>query len=274
MKRILTLTLALILAFSMISSFSSCANKSDWETIEERGYFICGITDYAPMNYKDENGNWIGFDTEFAQAVAKELGVEVRFQLIDWPSKYAELEGRKIDFIWNGFTLGMEADGTSRTDYVDFTHAYLENRQCLVTKTDRLEELGSAEALKGKKGAAEGGSSGQGVAEEIAGDTALVSTFSSQATALMEVLSGNADFAVIDYQMANSMVGKESYASLSINNAVQPESEVYAIGCRKGSDMTEKINEVIEKLSADGTLAKIAEKYDLTNDLIADIGKK
>ena len=90
----------------------------------------------------------------------------------------------------------------------------------------------------------------------------------------MELSAGNADFAVIDYQMAKSMVGKGDYADLSINNAVEPEPEVYAIGCRKGSDLTAKINDAIKKLSEDGTLAALAEKYKLTNDLIANIGSE
>ena len=175
--------------------------------------------------------------------------------------------------IWNGFTYGNESDGVSRTEYVDFTYSYLENRQCLVTAADRLDDITTAESLKGLKGVAEGGSSGEGVAIELAGSEDKITTFTSQAKALMELKSGNADFAVIDYQMAKAMVGTGDYASLSINTAVEPEPEVYAIGCRKGSDLTAKINEAIAELSADGTLAALAEKYKLTNDLIPNIGK-
>ena len=90
----------------------------------------------------------------------------------------------------------------------------------------------------------------------------------------MELVAGNADFAVIDYQMAKAMVGNGDYESLAINNAVEPESEVYAIGCRKGSDLTKKINEAIKALYEDGTLAAIAEKYGLTNDLVENLGSK
>lgn len=272
MKRICTLLLTVVLLFSMVSSLTSCGNTSDWATIEEQGYFTCGITVYAPMNYFDDEGNLVGFDTEFAQAVAKELGLEAKFQVINWPNKYIELNSRSIDLIWNGFTYGMESDGVSRTEYVDFTYSYLENRQCLVTKADRLEELNSAEALKGLRGVAEGGSSGEGVAIELAGNENNVTTFTSQTAALMELIAGKADFAVIDYQMAKSMVGNGDYEKLAINDAVQPEAEVYAIGCRKGSDLTAKINEAIKTLSANGTLAKLAEKYGLTNDLISNIG--
>lgn len=275
MKRIITLALALVLALTSVIGFSSCnAEKSDWETVKENGYFVCGITLYEPMNYFDADGNLTGFDTEFAEAVAEYLGVEAKFQVIKWPNKYLELNSGAIDLIWNGFTYGMEKDGVSRTEYVDFTYSYLENRQCIITKADALESLNTKEAFANKKGVAEGGSSGEGVAVELSGSADNVTLFDSQAAALMEVVSGNAEFAVIDYQMAKAMVGQGDYTALSINNAYEPESEVYAIGCRKGSDLTAKINEAIKALSEDGTLAALAEKYGLTNDLIADIGKK
>lgn len=276
MKRILTLTLALLMVFTMVAGFSACKKeeeKTDFEEIKEKGYFVCGITVYEPMNYFDEDGNLVGFDTEFAQAVAKELGLEAKFQVINWPNKYLELKGGSIDVIWNGFTLGLESDGVSRKEYVDFTHAYLENRQCIVTKADKVATLNTKESFKGLNGAVEGGSSGEGVAIELAGDENKIAKFSAQSSALMEVVSDKADFAVIDYQMAKAMVGQGDYADLSINNAYEPESEVYAIGCRKGSDFTAEINKAIETLSENGTLAALAEKYGLTNDLIPNIGK-
>jgi polar amino acid transport system substrate-binding protein len=269
MKRFLTLALALAMLLVATMSFTACGQTDDWKTVQDRGYFYCGITVYAPMNYYDDDGNLIGFDTEFATAVAEYLGVEAKFTTISWPNKYAELESGAIDLIWNGFTYGEEKDGVSRTEYVDFTYAYLENRQCLVTKADRVAELNSADALKGKNAVAEGGSSGEALAVTLT-DEAKVTTFTSQANALMEVKAGNADFAIIDYQMAKAMVGQGDYADLTINEAINPESEVYAIGCRKGSTLTAKINEAIVALYENGTLAKIAEKYGLTNDMVTE----
>lgn len=278
MKKIVSLILALALCLGAVMSLTSCGATSDWEKIQEDGYFVCGITVYAPMNYFTEDGDLVGFDTEFAEAVAEYLGVEVKFTVIKWPSKYLELNSGAIDAIWNGFTYGMEAveggDAISRTEYVDFTHAYLENRQVIVTKTSRLEELSEVADFAGLEGAAEGGSSGEGVAEELAGEGGTVTTFDNQAAALTEVASGTLDFAVIDYQMAVSMVGQGNFADLSINDAYSPESEVYAIGCRKGSDFTAKLNEAIEALSENGKLAEIAAKYNLQNDLIPNIGKE
>ncbi len=270
MKKLVSLLLAIVCICTLAFSFASCdSEKSDWKKIEKQGYFTCGITVYEPMNYKDANGDWTGFDTEFALAVAEKLGVEVKFQEIDWEQKYTELESGNIDLIWNGFTYGDE-DGVSRTEYVDFTYSYLENRQCLVTKADRVEELNSADALKGKSAVAEGGSSGESLAKTLT-DEDKITAFSSQADALKELIAGTADFAIIDYQMAKAMVGVGAYESLSINEAIKPEAEVYAIGARKGSDLTEKLNAVIDELYEDGTLAKLAEKYRLSNDL--KIGK-
>ncbi len=273
MKKFLSVLLAVFFVAGMTLSFSSCDKQSDWEKIQDKKKFVCGITVYEPMNYYDEHNNLVGFDTAFAKAVAEKLGVEVEFKTIDWGSKYVELESGNIDCIWNGFTYGMEGE-VSRTKYVDFTHAYLENRQCIITTKANLEKIKTQDAFKNLKGAAEAGSSGQSVAETLAGDAKLIKTFDSQAAALLELKSGTVDFAVIDYQMAVAMVGNGDYTDLAINNAFQPESEVYAIGCRKGSDFTAKLNEAIEELSKDGTLDKIAEEYGLTNDLIPNIGGK
>ena len=275
MKRIFSLLLAVVMVVGCMFAFSSCG-RSDAAAIEEKGYFVCGITYYAPMNYF-ENDELVGFDTEFAMAVAEELGLEAKFQLIQWGSKYNELNSGAIDLIWNGFTYGDETldDGTSvpRSDYVDFTHAYLNNTQCVVMKASDLAGIDSLDDLAGMIGAAEAGSSGEGVVKGIEGAT--VTPTAAQTNALMEVKGGQAKFAVIDLLMAESMVGKEGtdYADLAIVTAIELDAEVYAIGLRKGSDFTAKVNAAIEKLSENGTLAEIAAKYELDNALIPNIGK-
>ena len=276
MKKIFSLLLAVAMLAACALSLASCG-KSDVAAIEEKGYFVCGITYYAPMNYFNDEGDLVGFDTEFAQAVAAELGLEAKFQLIQWGSKYNELNSGAIDLIWNGFTYGNETldDGTSvpRSDYVDFTHSYLNNTQCVVMKASDVAGIDSLDDLAGKTGAAEAGSSGEAVIKKIA--NATVTSTTAQTNALMEVKGGQAQYAVIDVLMAESMVGKAGtdYADLTIVSAIELEAEVYAIGLRKGSDFTEKVNAAIEKLSENGKLAEIAAKYELSNALITNIGK-
>ena len=129
--------------------------------------------------------------------------------------------------------------------------------------------------LSGKKGAAEAGSAGESA---IQGKDELkdgLVSVADQATALLEVKSGTSDYCVIDAVMANYLVGSDTdFANLVVmSELLGAESETYAAACRKGSDLTAKINEAIAELSADGTLAALAEKYKLTNDLIPNIGK-
>jgi len=274
MKKILAMLLSIVMIIGATLSFTACGEADDWADVEEKGYFVCGITVYAPMNYFDGDGNLVGFDTELAKAVANYLDLEVKFQVIDWPSKYLELNSGAIDLIWNGYTYGDE-DGISRTEYVDFTHSSLKNEQCIVVRTADLASYTAKASFAGKLAAVEGGSSGEGIAKDLgAADDKLVQK-TSQALALNELVANQVDYAVIDLQMAKAMVGKNDFADLSICTVsdYKIDPEVYAIGARKGSTLTAKINEALEALSADGTIAKLAEKYNLQNDVIANIGK-
>ena len=107
------------------------AEESDWAYIQEKGVLVVGITYFAPMNYKDEDGKLVGFETEFAEAVAEELGLEVEFQVIDWNSKETELASKNIDCIWNGMTITPE-----RAENMQISIPYMQNKQAVVVKAD------------------------------------------------------------------------------------------------------------------------------------------
>ena len=111
MKKILSLLMSLVLLLGALSMFASCDKKdqTDLEYVKEKGKLIVGITEYAPMNYKEEGSDeWTGFDTEFALAVCEKLGVEAEFVEIDWDNKFLALEAKTIDCIWNGMTISEE----------------------------------------------------------------------------------------------------------------------------------------------------------------------
>ncbi|MBQ2773265.1 MAG: transporter substrate-binding domain-containing protein [Clostridia bacterium] len=270
MKKILALALAVLMVATMCVAFASCGKNSDWKKIEKNGKFVCGITIYAPMNYYDANGDLvedadgtlIGFDTELAKLVAQKLGVEVEFQIIDWGNKYTELQGGAIDCIWNGFTSNSkDADGIERSEKVDFTHAYLDNKQCVIVKTDRLGEFTSAAALSGKKAGAESGSAGESYA--LSAGATIDAAKSSQLAVFTDLKSNAVDFIVVDRLLADAVVGKNDYADLSIVTAIDIDPEVYSIGCRKGSDFDEKINEALVELLNEGKVEELATKYNV-----------
>lgn len=258
MKKLMAVCLIAIL---LMSCFAGCGSSSGKKTV------VVGYTIYAPMNYEDENGNLIGFDTELAKAVFENLGYEVIFQKIDWNSKYTDLESGTIDCVWNGFTCNTaDDDGILRSEKVDFSYNYMENRQVIVVRKD--SGIASAEDLKGKACAVEDGSAGESYAETFAGIS--VKGFSYQTDCLFEVNAGTMDFAVLDAQLAKSYAGKGDYSNLMVVEELSSDVEFYAIGFKKGSELTAMVNAQLEKLAADGTISRLAEKYDVVNTTITD----
>ncbi len=233
-----------------------------------KGTIVVGYTLYAPMNYEDENGELIGFDTELAKAVFGNMGYDVMFQLIDWNAKYTDLASGTIDCIWNGFTCNVadEEDGVMRSEKVDFSYNYMENRQVIVVKADSGIE--SAEDLAGCIAGVENGSAGETYAKSFA--DVMITGFDYQTSALFEVKMGSVDFAVLDAQLAKSYVGKGDYSDLVIVDGLSSDVEYYAIGFEKGSELTAQVNAQLEALAADGTIAALSEKYDVVNTTITD----
>ena len=257
MKKFIAMLLALMMVLACFAGCSAANKKT----------IVVGYTIYEPMNYFDADGKLIGYDTELAEAVFGALGYEVIFQEIDWNSKYTDLNSNTIDCVWNGFTCNTaDSDGILRADKVDFSYNYMENRQVIVAKAD--SGITSAADLAGKIAAVESGSAGESYAETFEGVT--IKGFTKQTDCLFEVNAGTADFAVLDAQLAKSYAGKGDYAELTIIDELSSDVEYYAIGFKKGSDLTAKVNEQLVKLAADGTIAKIAEKYDVMNTTITD----
>lgn len=258
MKKIISVLLVALMLVGVIFSAVSCGKKDDT--------LVCGVTIVKNFNEKDENGNWTGFESDFAREVGKLIGMNVEFQQIEWEQKYAELSSGAIDCIWNGFTANSSDNGVPRSELVDFSYSYMLNQQCVVVKKSALDAYKSEADLAGKTAVAESGSAGQSYAEGVVG-TGKVVTSPAQINAFLEVKSGAADFAVVDILLAQGICGNGDYEDLAIVDAITLESEVYAIGFKKGSDLTAKVNEAIKTLNDNGKLLELAKKYGLENSL-------
>ncbi len=262
MKKVLALLLtAMMLVLSVACAAPAATGDDDWEYIQSKGTLVIGYTEYAPMNYT-ENGTLIGFDTEFAEAVCAKLNLKPEFVEIDWDTKELELAGKKIDCIWNGLTVTEE-----RKANMDFTTSYLKNQQVVVIRTEDAAKYPDATSLAGAVVVAEAGSAGAAAIAANLTDSEFIEV-QAQSDALLEVKTGKAAAAVIDLTMAKAMTGEGTdYSDLSIA-PIDMMDEEYAIGFRVGSSAKAKVDEAIAALTADGTIATIAEKYDLTDLLI------
>ncbi len=265
MKKLLALTLAVL----MLAGMAACAKApaadaaSDLAYIQQKGTLVVGITDFAPMDYQDASGEWIGFDADMVKAFAESLGVEVQFVEIDWDSKIMELDAKTIDCVWNGMTLTGEV-----TESMSCSNAYCNNTQVVVVPADKAADYQSADACKSLNFAVEAGSAGEAEVEKLGAGCTPVK---DQATALMEVAAGTADAAVIDALMAGAMVGEGTgYEKLAYTVSLNAdEGEQYGVGFRKGSDLTQKLNEFFQTSFADGSMQKAAETYGIQAALCA-----
>ena len=277
--------LALLMAMAMVLALAACGSKeepapaeqpaetqeepapaeetasdSDLAYVQDKGALVVGITDFEPMDYKDADGNWIGFDADMAQAFAESLGVDVEFVEIDWDNKVLELDSQAIDCVWNGMTLTDEV-----TSAMECSNAYCNNAQVVIVPADKADQYQTVEACADLAFAVEAGSAGEA---EISALGYSYTPVKAQSDALMEVAAGTSDAAVIDSLMAAAMVGEGTgYANLTYT--VGLNSEEYGVGFRKGSDLAAALNDFFAAAYADGSMIECAETYGVQAALIA-----
>ena len=278
---------ALLLALTMVLSLAACGGSkeetakeeapaetqeeqapveenadadSDLAYVQDKGVLVVGITDFEPMDYKDADGNWIGFDADMAQAFAESLGVDVEFVEIEWDNKVLELDSQAIDCVWNGMTLTDEV-----TSAMECSNAYCNNAQVVIVPADKADQYQTVEACADLAFAVEAGSAGEA---EISALGYSYTPVKAQSDALMEVAAGTSDAAVIDSLMAAAMVGEGTgYANLTYT--VGLNSEEYGVGFRKGSDLAAALNDFFAAAYADGSMIECAETYGVQAALIA-----
>ena len=243
--------ICLLLVLTMALALCACGKKEA---------FVVGITDFAPMDYKDDSGEWIGFDADMARAFAEYLGQDVEFIEIDWDNKILELDAGNIDAVWNGMTLTDEV-----LNSMDCGTPYCNNAQVVVVNAAVADQYQDVASLAGLKFAVEAGSAGEDAVIELGNEYNAVLT---QAVALMEVAAGTSDACIIDLLMAGAMIGEgTSYPELTYT--VKLTTEEYGVGFKKGSGLAEKFIDFYAKAYADGTVMEIAEKYGVQESIIA-----
>ena len=261
MKKMMKLLTQLLALSLMATLFTGCAKDtadSDLSYIKDKGVLVVGITDFAPMDYQDADGNWIGFDADLAKAFADSLGVKVEFVEINWSTKEMGLENKGIDCVWNGMTL---TDGVKAA--MSTSDPYCKNAQVVVVNQAVASQYQTTESLSSLSFIVEDGSAGAEALDALGISYLAAET---QADALLEVASGSADACVIDLLMAGAMIGEgTSYPDLVYT--VSLNYEEYGVGFRKGSDLTEKLNAFFAENGE--LIASLAQTYGIQDNIIA-----
>lgn len=260
LKKIIT---NIILGASILilsTSCVSCSKNNNTSSTLDKDTIVVGMDDaFAPMGFKDENGDITGFDVDLAKELTKRLNKEVVFQPIDWTMKESELKSGNIDFIWNGYTITDE-----RKNKVDFSVPYLKNKQVIVTLSN--SDINSKEDLIGKKVGAQSESSAVSAMEKdeelyTSFDGGCAITFEDNNQALMDLEAGRIDAVVADEILVRyyiSLKGEDKFKILDDNFG----EEEYGVGIRKGdTEMVDAFNKAYKEMQDDGTLKEISEKW-------------
>lgn len=276
MKKLLILILVIMLALSFAACSNNQASVADpapsadadtgdsenadlsWQTIQDKGAFILGFDEgFAPMGFKDENGEHVGFDLDIAAEVASRLGLELKLQPVDWDLKVMELNNGNIDMIWNGLTITEE-----RQEKMLFSDPYMGNQQIIVVAAD--SGIKTKADLAGKTVAAQVDSSAM---EAIQAEAEVMESFSEliespdYVQALTELKNGTVDAVVVDEMTGRYYVladNPDAYVVLEDTFG----SEEYGIGFRMSdAAFRDKIQETIDEIIADGTAAAISDKW-------------
>ena len=259
LKAIIAISLVLAMALSVAGcSCSSKDSKDSSKVVNDEKTFVVGFdAEFPPYGFKDESGNYTGFDLDLASAVANKLGMEIAYQPIDWDAKDAELNSGTIDCIWNGFTIN------GREDQYAWSEPYLDNKQVVVVKADK--DINKLSDLAGKIVEVQKDSSAEAALNEGTGAT-LKATFANLTsvadynTALMDLESGACDAVVMDSGVAEYKINTEKKAFRLLDESIATEQ--YGVGFAKNNTaLRDKVNTALHQLAAEGGMDQISNKW-------------
>lgn len=229
-------------------------------TPQKKDAVIIGVDDtFAPMGFRDENNELVGFDIDLAQALAEKMNIEIEFQPIDWSMKETELNAGNIDLIWNGYSITEK-----RKQQVNFSDAYLENRQIIVVLseskiTSKSDLAKKSVAVQKESSALEAVLKESGLASSFTGGKPV--EFDTNIDCFMDLESKRSDAIVCDEVLARYVIkqrGEDNYRILDEDFG----TEEYGIGVRKSDeDLLNQLNEALRESISDGTFNQIYEKW-------------
>jgi polar amino acid transport system substrate-binding protein len=242
----------MLILTAVLVIFTGCSKSES----KEEDTLVIGIDDkFAPMGFRDEDNNIVGFDIDYAKGAAEKMGTEVTFQPIDWKTKEAELSSGRIDLIWNGYTITDE-----RKEKVLFTKPYLKNAQVIVTLSD--SKVTKLDDLEGKVVGLQSLSSASDAlnASPIKEKVKTVTEFADNVQALTDLKSGRLDAVVIDEVVIKYYMAQEEKTFKVLEESLSPEE--YGIGVKKGNEeLLEKLQKALDEMNEDGTAASISETW-------------
>ncbi|KLI20122.1 amino acid ABC transporter substrate-binding protein [Brachyspira hyodysenteriae] len=272
MKRISSILLFIIFAF-IVSCGGSGNNTSGTDTnsagnaaaaednslqkVKDAGKLVLGLDDtFAPMGFRDENGEVVGFDIDLAKEVANRLGVTLEIKPIEWSSSILSLNKGDVDVLWNGVTINE-----ARKQQINFSKPYLNNKLVIVKAADD-NTINSKDDLTGKVLGVQVGSNDEALTADPSSKNAKeIRRYDVNVNAFLDLQAKRIDAVVIDEVAAQYYIAEKKAPFVVVENSPLTE-ELYGIGFRKSdAKLLAEVDKILDEMRADGTAAKISEKW-------------
>jgi len=246
-----------LLLMLMIFFISGCGGEIGKPS---REVIVIGLDEhYAPMGFRNENGELVGFDIDLAKEAARRMGVEFEFKPIDWEKKREEMTSGNVDILWNGTDITEE-----RKEYMIFSKPYMNNRQILLVKRGMHEDIRSAADLGGKVVGTQAGSSSRDYVDaspDFKNSFKEFKTYLNFKEAFADLESGNVDVLICDELAGRYELSKVPVKFNIIETTVGPTCEI-GIGFRRNdTELRDRVQKVFDDMIKDGTAKKISEKW-------------
>lgn len=271
MKRISSILLFIIFAFIVScgggnntsstdtnsAGNAAAAEDNSLQKVKDAGKLVLGLDDtFAPMGFRDENGEVVGFDIDLAKEVANRLGVTLEIKPIEWSSSILSLNKGDVDVLWNGVTINE-----ARKQQINFSKPYLNNKLVIVKASDD-NTINSKDDLSGKVLGVQVGSNDEALTADPSSKNAKeIRRYDVNVNAFLDLQAKRIDAVVIDEVAAQYYIAEKKAPFVVVENSPLTE-ELYGIGFRKSdAKLLAEVDRILDEMRADGTAAKISEKW-------------
>lgn len=257
MKTVLTIILSIIMAMFVGCSEKGTSEDNSLQKVKDSGKLILGLDDtFAPMGFRDNSGEIVGFDIDLAKETASRMGVALEIKPIDWSSSILSLNKGDIDVLWNGLTINE-----SRQEQINFSKPYLNNRLIIVKPKDR-NDINSKEDLAGKVLGVQVGSNDEALSlDPISKEAKEIRKYDVNVNAFLDLMAKRIDAVIIDEVAAQYYISEEKVDFAVVENSPLTE-EFYGVGFRKTDDkLLAEVNRILDEMKADGKASEISQKW-------------
>ena len=266
MKRIFLLLFIAAMIIVSCGSNNTANDQASEETsqadnslqkVKDAGKLVLGLDDtFAPMGFRDENGNVVGFDIDLASEVAYRMGVDLEIKPIEWSSSILSLNKGDVDVLWNGVTIN-----DARKEQINFSKPYLNNRLVIVKSIDD-DTINSKDDLAGKILGVQVGSNDEALTADPSSKNAKeIRRYDVNVNAFLDLQAKRIDAVIIDEVAAQYYISEKKAPFVVVENSPLTE-ELYGVGFRKSDGkLLAEVDRILDEMKSDGKAAEISQKW-------------